>query len=174
MPATHCMLDLETLGVSSDAHILSIGAVKFDLDAPPGELGTCLHIKVDSRPQPGAVIDALTVVWWMGQSDAARAALVDGNRLPIGIALARLRDFLADVECLWSNGPTFDEVIARRAFQRYSLEFPVHFSGSRCFRTIRMIGEARCSPLFYQPPEKAHDALEDAMAQARYVQQVLA
>lgn len=172
MPASHCMLDLETLGVSSDAHILSIGAVKFDLDTP-GELGSTLHIKVDSRPQPGAVIDASTVLWWMGQSNEARAALVAGEKLPIGVALARLRDFLFGTEFLWSNGPTFDEVIVRRAFQRYSLEFPVHFSGSRCFRTIRQVGELR-KGIFYTQPARAHDALEDAMAQARYVQQVLA
>lgn len=167
MPPTHAMLDLETLGVSSDAHILSIGAVQFD--PAEKELGRTLHIKIDARPQLGAVIDASTVLWWMKQSDAARAALVEGDRLPLGIALARLRDFLFSTQFLWSNGPTFDEVIIRRAFQRCSLEFPVHFAGSRCFRTIRHVTD-----LIYQPPEKAHDALEDAMAQARFVQQVLA
>lgn len=170
MPATHCMLDLETLGVSSDAHILSVGAVKFD---PTGKgMDEVLHLKVDSRPQPGAVIDASTALWWMRQTDEARSMLTSGERFPILFVLARLRDFLQGVECLWSNGPTFDEVIIRRAFQRCSLEFPVHFAGSRCFRTIRQVGEAR--GVLYQPPEKAHDALEDAIAQARFVQQVLA
>jgi exodeoxyribonuclease VIII len=168
--ATHSMLDLETLGTSADAHILSIGAVKFDPAAQ--DLGASLHLKIDNRPQPGAVIDAATVLWWMKQPEDARAALLAGDKLPLGIALARLRDFLADVQCLWSNGPTFDEAIARRAFQRHCLEFPVHFAGSRCFRTVRMIGEDR-KGLFYQPPAKAHDALEDAMAQARHVQFVM-
>lgn len=167
----HCMLDLETLGVSSDAHILSIGAVQFD--PAEKELGRTLHIKIDSRPQLGAAIDASTVLWWMGQSNEARASLLAGERMSLGNALVRLRDFLFSTQFLWSNGPTFDEVIIRRAFQRCSLEFPVHFAGSRCFRTIRQVGEDR-KGLFYQPPEKAHDALEDAIAQARFVQQVLA
>lgn len=181
MAADHLMLDLETLGVSNNARIVTIGACRFD--PLGGEPSTLFNWMVEDRL---GVMDAGTVAWWMKQSEAARktvqAALSsdDPESKPLVVieALCSLFSAFTDVDgveypqvqYLWSNGPTFDETILRGFFERYgqASRFPVSFRGSRCFRTaVNLAG------LSYQEmvkPEIAHDALSDAIAQAKTVQ----
>ena len=67
---THIMLDLETMGNSSNAAITAIGAVKFDI---ANGITDSFYLKVDleSAVALGGKMDPSTVIWWLGQNDAA-------------------------------------------------------------------------------------------------------
>ena len=64
----HVMLDTETLGTTADAVIMSIGAVKFDLDSTAiSDGGFYASITVESNLSLGRRIQEDTLIWWMNQ-----------------------------------------------------------------------------------------------------------
>ena len=65
------MLDLKTLSVDSNAHILSIGACTVE-DKP-----RTFH-EFLGKSQFGSHIDADTVLWWMKQRQKARERIYSG------------------------------------------------------------------------------------------------
>jgi len=168
---SHVMIDLETLGTGPDAAVVSIGACRFNINT--GEIQSRFHEKVQFSPTMGK-IDPATVLWWFQQSEEARAALISGQRLPLIDVLKNFRHWVNNGDCefgnvagLWSNGPTFDETILRHAFGRFDLHFGVSFRLSRCCRTFFMLAQE-----FGIKPTPAlikHDALDDAIAQAKTV-----
>lgn len=168
----HVMLDLETMGRGPDAAIVAIGAVVFGI--PPdgrGYIGPTFYrvVDLDSAVFHGGVMDASTVLWWLDQSEEARAALRDDGAEHIDVALRALLAWtlsLGASPCVWGNGAAFDNVILRRAYERLDIPTPwVHWD-DRCFRTVR--AENRHVPA---PPREGvhHNALDDAMHQARHL-----
>lgn len=171
------MVDIETLGQGHNAHILSIGAVRFNPNFyEPDKWGKFYRIVM--TVQPGAVIDVSTVVWWMGQAvvnPAAAKALFDVNNQPIFLAkaLAEFATFCEGATALWSNSPTFDETILRDAAKREGLQFAMSYRTSRDQRTLvalanRILGglNQKIDIPFNGVP---HNALDDAMHQAQIV-----
>jgi len=202
MKFTDIMLDIETFGVGTHAAIVQIGAVAFNADGDNPTLnhtpesleasGQGLRICVDlSRSRHPGVLNASTVEWWLKQSDEARSAVLGhqpegqrglamSERMPLGEALETLSLWIAQVSYgrnsvrLWSNGPTFDEMIVRQAYERYGLDFHkvVSFRQSRCCRTMFDLAVS----MGWRPKEAAegrseditkHDGLGDAVFQAR-------
>ena len=67
------MVDLETLGTSADSVILSIGAVKFDLET--GEIdnrGFYASVSVESNLSFRRRVSEETLLWWLKQPAAAQ------------------------------------------------------------------------------------------------------
>jgi exodeoxyribonuclease VIII len=58
------MLDLETMGIQSDAAIVAIGAVRFDLET--GKVGESWYspVDLDSSLHLGLTVTESTVQWW--------------------------------------------------------------------------------------------------------------
>lgn len=165
------MCDLETLGVSSNAPILSIGAVVFDADT--GVISDHFYRAVDpeSSVAAGAVMDVSTVMWWLKQGDAARAAVT--NKAGTAHISAALRDFAewypsANTQ-FWANGPDFDAVILTNAYRAAGMAPPWKFWNQRCFRTLK--GEF--PEVAYAGPETPHHAMYDAKAQAAHAIKLL-
>jgi len=164
------MLDLETMGNGSSAAICAIGAVEFDLET--GEIGREFYAIVDleSSAKAGGVIDASTVLWWMKQSDAARAELQrNGNK--IELALVMFSEWLdgCDVEpkelCIWGNGAAFDNVILRSAYEKTEIKTPWEFWGDRCYRTAKNL----LPSVEMVRTGLHHCAVDDARDQARHL-----
>ncbi len=192
---TDVMLDLETFATGQNAAIVSIGAVAFMADedsrfnalfsnTPAGleKAGLGFHRRINlarSNQHLRGVIDPATVEWWMGQSDEARAALVQEPRVQLGVALSEFSTWIEENFAkpkrirLWSNGPTFDERLIREAFDRYNTAFPLSFRGSRCCRTMielaEMFGWDRDQFKELSADILKHNALHDAVFQARGV-----
>lgn len=168
----HVMLDLETFGKTNDAAIASIGACVFDLHEDSVGGGECLYYQVIDLEisQHVGEFDGSTVLWWMKQDEAARKALshVEDTE-PLGTALKQFSEWVRNVggEFLWSNDPTFDEVILASAYRRYDLKFPFSFRATRCVRTMRGLPNA---PKLYMEKGTAHNALDDAIHQAEHIQ----
>lgn len=159
---TAVMLDLETMGNGPNAAIIAIGACEFG----PAGIGRTFYeiVSLESSVLCGGVIDASTVLWWMKQSDAARSAFErPGVTLPL--ALSRFTAWIAPDSEVWGNGAAFDNVILASAYRRLNVEPPWKFWNDCCYRTVK---KRSAVP---QPARQgvAHNALDDAIHQARHL-----
>lgn len=170
--APHVMLDLETLGRSSSAAIVAIGAVQFNPFT--GDIGGSCYITVNlaSSVAAGLQIEPETVIWWLQQSDPARSALASaaGQGRPLIDALRDCAAWLPRGTCVWGNGAAFDNALLSNAYRQAGMEQPWHYHNDRCYRTLRALFPDVPS----EPPEVAHRALDDALAQAKHVLKIAA
>jgi len=159
------MLDLETMGTSSNAAIVAIGAVRFNTDL---EDSFYQVVDLQSSLDAGLEMGADAVLWWMQQEQAARNAITVKG-IPLKEALILFTQWAKEDALIWGNGATFDNVILANAYDKSSLSRPWKYSGNRCYRTIKA---------FY-PDIKlvrvgiAHNALDDAQSQALHLINIL-
>jgi exodeoxyribonuclease VIII len=171
------MLDLETMGNTSNAAIVAIGAVAFDPFT--GELGADFEVVVNlnSSAYYGDT-DPSTIQWWLQQSEEARAIFSkDVVKMPLKMALQELNEWLgqfgeAKEISLWGNGAGFDNVILANAYKacRLGPHFS-HWNDLDC-RTIVKMGRdiLDIDPKATLTREGTHhSALDDARFQAQYV-----
>jgi len=166
------MVDLETLGNGSNSVIIAIGAVKFDpRTGRVGELADRFYTNVDPQScvEAGLQMDVSTVMWWMSQSDAARAAVTKPGR-QLAEALAEFSKWLPADACVWGNGATFDNVILANAYRALRLPQPWKHWNDRCYRTLKNL-----HPDIKAPARQgvAHNALDDAVFQAEHACAIL-
>lgn len=164
----HCMLDLETLGKRPGCTILSIGACVFtETGLEPGaDFHAYLELSTQTK-YSGAHIDADTVLWWLGQGEAARAAQCQSPRLPVGRVLLDFKEWFYSnkVDTVWSNGADFDIPILTALFEACGASVPWKYNAGRCVRTIfQLVGKKPGA--FGTVNPLAHDALADAKFQA--------
>lgn len=166
--------DCETLGIEDDAMILSIGAVRFDSNT--GQMGPSFYrlLEIQDGPAAGS-ISASTVQWWMVQGEAARMAAFDRNlpRMDLRGALLDLVEFCSGAEVFWQRGDK-DAQWLNSAYKRCGLgadEAPWEFWQLRDQRTLsvefgHLVGKTARGT--------AHNALEDAKAQAQNIMDIYA
>jgi exodeoxyribonuclease VIII len=155
------MIDLETMGVSTNAALLSIGAVKFSVEHG---IEDRFHTIIDlcSSVTRGLEIDPNTVLWWMQQNDDARAQF-KSKGLELRLALSRFNEWLGtEKRAIWGNGANFDNVILGNAFDKCGLARPWEFWNDRCYRTMKAMHKA--TP--FKRIGTHHNALQDAESQA--------
>lgn len=168
----HLMVDIETLSTSSDAAILSIGAVFFNPDV--GILGDQFYAQISAEEATRhGQVDGATLRWWMNQSPAAIEAAFNGQMSHQG-ALVAFSSFAANRYMrgpgpetylrVWANGPSFDLTILEYAFRRAHLPVPWSYRAPRDVRTILNLPGI----VLPETPETlvAHHALDDALLQA--------
>lgn len=163
----HFMCDLETMSTADNAAIVSIGLVKFTEDKILDTLG--VNIRLKSSQEYGLHIDADTVVWWLGQSNAAKVSLLESG-MELAAALWRVSDIMTKSvnPRLWGNGANFDNTILKRSYKATNLPVPWKFTHDRCFRTMK-------SMFSVEAPEREgvhHNALDDAIYQVRHLQKI--
>ena len=171
MRKQHAMLDLETLGKGSNAVIIAIGAVAFDRDGTALE-GFYVNVEPQSCTDIGMKMDASTVMWWMQQSDEARAAFKKCNT-PIQRALMQLSFWLSnkctDDVWVWGNGATFDNVIISNAYILSGVQQHWKYSKDRCYRTLKEL----MPHITHERTGTHHNALDDARYQAEHCVKLL-
>ncbi|ANZ86715.1 3'-5' exoribonuclease domain-containing protein [Citrobacter freundii] len=175
---THLMVDMETMGNSPDAPIVSIGAVFFDPST--GNTGAEFYqvVSLESSMSFGMKPDASKIQWWLKQSSEARSAILVDEAMGLLETLEFLADFIAENAAngshtvqLWGNGCSFDNVILRRAYALTDTPFAVPFWNDRDVRTMVELGKSvGINPRFDIPFEgDMHNALSDARHQVKYV-----
>lgn len=175
---THLMVDMETMGNSPDAPIVSIGAVFFDPST--GNTGAEFYrvVSLESSMSFGMKPDASTIQWWLKQSSEARSAILVDEAMGLRESLELLADFIAENAAngshtvqLWGNGCSFDNVILRRAYALTETPFAVPFRNDRDVRTMVELGKSvGINPRYDIPFEgDMHNALSDARHQVKYV-----
>lgn len=170
---THCMLDIETMGTGSYAAIVSIGAVKFD----PNLDGFLNHafsqgVSLASSMKAGLRVDADTINWWLRQDRAAVDAATIQIAVDLDEALLGFAQWYGEDDSIpvWGNGAGFDNVILGNAYKAVGLDQPWSYKADRCFRTLRSLAPAVPRP----EHGVAHNALDDAIAQAKWLQAIVA
>lgn len=170
----HVMLDLETWGTHPGSALRSIGAVQFDLNG--SDLGPVFYRNIDQESclLAGLTVDAQTVSWWQRQSPEAVAAL-ENDQGPLNEAVTAFDLWFLGhrAKYIWCHGANFDEPLwsaACRALGRRRV--PWKYYDTRCTRTLFAIADFDMRSI---PREGvAHDALADAIHQARCVQKAVA
>jgi len=172
MEAKHITFDLETLGNTTTAPIIQIGAVKFSED---GEIhDTFLRsISFNSLQKAGFQMDFETVKWWMEQDKAViDSVIMNKDRVSITEALNAYRNWIHkpyDYE-YWSHA-TFDAPIvfhAQRVLGLSGIIMP--YKQQRDIRTLtRFSGKVKANEhgLIY------HNALDDCKRQAEYISKAI-
>ena len=172
MAKTDVMVDLEPLATSTDAAILTIGAVKFDPfgkdQEDPNMDSFYVKVDLDSCDRIGLVTNDDTIAWWAQQSAEAREeAFSETGRVDIVEAFNQLYKFCWGAKRVWSNGAAFDIPICETVFKRIGKAIPWNFWQVRDVRTAFDLG---INP--QMPPVTAHHALADAYNQAVGIQNV--
>lgn len=154
------MIDFETLAVSNDAAVSSLGFAVFDTERVL-EYGGWV-INTTSSILSGGVVDPETVNWWKAQDEEARGAICSGG-VDVFTAMTGLAEAWNKHDCklVWSHGATFDIPLAEFYFQGHH---PWRYSAHRDTRTLFDIATMKG----WVRPERvtAHVASKDALAQA--------
>lgn len=182
----HVMLDLETLSTRTDAAIVQIAAIAFDIET--GELGPRFSAYVREDAVIGQAVghvDLRTVGWWLQQKQAATlgSALTDEDMyLPLAEALGAFAEWWEQgtddveqtcIEALWAHGATFDIPILQTAFEVrcpevYEGKVPWHYRAPRDTRTLFAVAPGGMP----RPPKdetREHDAQYDCEYQIAQV-----
>jgi hypothetical protein len=149
----HIVIDLETLGLSPDSIILSIGAVATN--------GEKFYMELDWREQQHhRKVDPITCMWW-GQQDKDLCP-IKGETL-LYDALNDLSLWLPDDKesfKIWCRGLNFDIAVLDHAYKEYHLPTPWKYNHVRDIRTALDI----IQPQTLAEPKRKHHALDDAIA----------
>lgn len=178
MKNTNVMIDLETLGTTSRAPIISIGAVLFSFDTPhdepilPTNQTFYRRINWDSAMEDRRV-DADTIKWWMQQDDKAKEEVLLDADTEIADVLWELHDWMPEDIRAWGNGASFD--ISMLEDMYYQLKYddllPWKHWNVRDMRTLVWMAEeltgASKKDIEFDGVE--HNALHDAIHQVRMV-----
>lgn len=167
----HVMIDLETMGTTANAVILSIGAVAFDLESDEiSDDGFYASISIDSNLDYGRRIQEDTLLWWLKQPAAALNVFHE-EKTTLAEALEDFSNWMGtDDKFVWSNGADFDLPMIAHAYSQVGIEVPWKFWNSRCFRTYKNLPGAKTVKV--ENPGVKHNALADAYTQALYVQAI--
>ncbi|WP_420002149.1 3'-5' exonuclease [Acinetobacter sp. LF10] len=157
------MLDFETLDVAECPVILSMGVVVFNEDG----IVDSFFEKIDQHSclDLGCTVSVDTLLWWEEQSDTAKKSAFGGTT-NIGYAMGMLVDLYKKYECeeIWSKGAIADIRWANNILDKLDMKKPWKFSREMCFRTYLKYSHK----VDFQPSGEAHNALDDAINQARH------
>lgn len=170
---TDVMIDLETLGTAPGSVITQIGLCAFSpRDENPTVKSTRIRIDPQSALDIGLKVSWATISWWLVQDYQARQVMASGEgALNIAVALVAASNWIkenADERVnVWGNGSSFDITLLEVAYNKCGLPLPWHYRNIRDQRTLTYLGPVM--DLEHARPLVAHDAEEDAIAQAMTV-----
>ncbi len=165
--SNHISFDLETMGIEHDAHILSIGAVKFDLNGTiDREGGFYRRLQVSGDVHEGSV-SISTIQWWMAQSDAARMEAFGSSidRFALVDALYDFSTWVSGKGYHWWQRGDRDALWLQSAYRRVGMDEPFQFWELNDQRTL-------CKWSSADMPDRRgthHNALDDAIYQAECI-----
>ncbi len=172
----HVMLDIETMGTSADAAILTVGLAHFDINTGEIIKRTEFRNPQASQEAIGRRIDPGTVKWWSGQSPEARARLTEPPLYEPVEMMTRVHQWLSQVcrsqwdLAIWAKGPNFDMMLCRHLCAQINVKWKGHFSREYCVRTMLAIAKAKgWHDILEMENELAHGAEADAVYQAQQV-----
>lgn len=166
------MIDLETLGNTSNSVICAIGAVEFNIET--GETGRGFYkvIDIQSCLDKGLKVNGSTIQWWLTQTEAARHEIAKGGTVlkTALLALSSPHVFNWENSKVWGNGSSFDLGILADAYNACGLEAPWKHWNERDVRTlVAFAPEIKKNAPFLGV---AHNALADCHHQIKYCTEI--
>ena len=161
------MIDIECLGVSPDALILTIAAVAFDPFSNRIDQEHSMYYRIDPESQPNRGIDDATVDWWTKQpSIAQEEAFGEKDRVPLREALEKLSPLIWRSNRVWANGITYDMTILEHAYKQNGINLPWQYYKVMDARTVfKMFPSVGI-------PKNHHHAFYDCVNQIGMLQEV--
>jgi DNA polymerase III epsilon subunit-like protein len=164
------MIDLETLSLRPNAHILQVGVCGADLDE--GKVTwPWMNVWLAPEAQIGRHIDPGTVSWWMLQDADVRRSVFEADPT-LTLTVDQLFDFLkqyTEGATVWAKPAAFDFGVLADLFQA---KLPWHHRATRCLQTLA----ATLDPGGKLKPADsaaAHNAGADADWQMQYLLNLL-
>jgi hypothetical protein len=172
----HLMIDFETLDTTPTAVVLSLGGVFFNKN---NIISTFYcEFDVESQMRNRRTISADTIMWWLNQTTGRKFTPDKGKTFDVSLNefLAWLQKCKMDnlgFDNVWANDPDFDCAILENLIN--SLHgpnvIPYPFWQKRSMRTfIEYVGKGK---KVQRTQVQQHNALVDAIDQARYVMELL-
>lgn len=167
----HLVIDIETLGTSSDAMILEVACVLL----PPDEdkVPACYHAFV-KYPTGNATVD--TVQFHNKQTNLFERYFTNQDQhkqmQQIVSEINLLTEPFKDDIIVWSWGLDFDLPILRTSAEYHSCKFlpNIHYRNFRCLRTLV---STLSLPQPSRKQEGRHEALSDAVYESEVLQEAL-
>lgn len=166
----HIMLDLETMGNTSQSAIISIGAVRFDIIT--GDIGDKFYnrISLKSCLDYGMSINADTILWWMEQNEEARKEFTQSESVHINQALSNFSKFITKEDFIWGNSARFDCGILKDAYDVVKLICPWDFRKELDVRTLVFLApEFKCNHIH---KGSEHKSIDDCINQIEYCSKI--
>lgn len=160
------MIDIETMGVTSNAVMIQLAAVYFNPHTK--ETGDKFSICIDENSclEKGFLTDQSTKNWWAKQNQNVLKS-IQNNAINIQDAIDSFCDFLPkntyDLR-VWSHA-TFDFVIVQNYLQKLTKKKFNH-KNAMDIRTLIYLSEIDLDN--YDWSQKTHDALDDCLFQINY------
>jgi DNA polymerase III epsilon subunit-like protein len=160
------MLDLETMGHESYSAIVSIGAIKFNINT--GDIGERFYCNVNLQSclDLGLIVNGRTIMWWLKQNEDARKHLSEQPQISITEALMQFKSFYNEEYYIWGNSARFDCGILQNAYHKAKIELPWDFRKERCLRTLVTLNPN--IKINHIPKGVAHNAIDDCINQIQY------
>ena len=165
------MIDIETLSSESNAVVVSIGAIAFDIKEGLSGNNPKKYIIFNTirQIQDGRHIQDKTRTWWSKQSQVVQDELAKSYlvRVPVEYALTEFTNWCTEqqAEHIWGNGNTFDNMVMRNLYKQYNCKYPVGFRGDLDMRTLKFLAPNVNVPRM----GNHHNGLDDAVYQADVV-----
>lgn len=174
----HITFDLETLGNSSQAPIVQIGAVEFGEAGEVLRAPFCAYVDLTDHWKLFKP-DLSTLLWWLNpKQDPARPRVFfpPHEKKPLPDVLRGFTRWVSDTPGrvkLWSHA-TFDPPILTNAYQTLKIESGLPYRDFMDIRTLNFIA----GDIGDLPPRESfggahHDALADCKFQAYYIARML-
>lgn len=169
----HVMIDIETMATSEDAAITSIGACTFNAHSILDDV-FYRNIRVDAQQLMfRRLVDRKTLDWWSQRKSPAVYELLksmSGEAVGLCEALDDLRQYVkkqGKINGVWAKPPHFDISILNHAYRTTGIEAPWQHRRIYCVRTLMATVQGKV-----EWEQGDHNALHDAIAQAKNVQKV--
>tara|TARA_B100000700_G_scaffold88627_1_gene99951 strand:- start:70120 stop:70701 length:582 start_codon:yes stop_codon:yes gene_type:complete len=182
MSRTVATIDLESMSLRTDAVIVSVGVVFFDLEEVDTfedllKRGTILYVSAEEQAKNGGRrADSDTLDWWRKRPEDVQDQLSHK-----GVSPAMLADLMTQM--MWANntkrnntrwyarGPQFDIAKLEDLFWQFEVTSPWHYRKPRCSRTfLEEHGVEDDGKIAFPAGMIPHNALHDAAFEAFMMQ----
>jgi hypothetical protein len=139
------MIDLETLGTSSNAVVLSFGGVIFNSETGETISEKTVIFCLEDSLSKGLEIDASTLRWWLTQNNEVLKNQLDLEKsVTLKDGIKEIADWLGGEMAfnteVWANSPSFDLIKFQNVCKVADMENP--FGDFRKWRDVRTMIEA--------------------------------
>ena len=138
MEYTDVMLDIETMSDRSNAALVSMAAVEFNLAT--GETGREFYKVIDLQSclDAGLTVNAGTIYWWLQKSDEARKRICENGEhiQKVLVDFNRWMQDCVDKARIWGNAARFDIGILEDAYKACYFDIPWYFRSEMDVRTL--------------------------------------
>lgn len=170
------MVDIETLGKTSDATIIQISAIAFDITT--GEHLHEFNEIADIEKNVNMKVCGSTLKWWLNTDKELLTKLLNSGDRSSKELLEYFHLWLVSVvgkgedTYLWGNGILFDNKIIQHQMEAIGVGYPIFYKNDRDVRTLIEltaqklgVSEKELKAVYNNEKYHAHNAIDDVKYQ---------